>query len=362
MNQRMKRIGLRAGLLSTAGFAGVTAFAGAASAADIPVVIPPPPIVTAVVVQPEPEPSFWATFQVLYATRNTPPESPILTPAPIPQLVAGPIVTETDDGINAEDFDFGWHWGFAARVGMVGENVGFDIGGFWYSPFRSGVEYTNVGEFENHVLELANDIDPTITFLDTAEAWNTTRLWGLDANFTLPLGTDAIQLFAGVAYVRLTDELDLDLFRSPDGDVTDNYNWFAANRMFGPQIGARLSIWGDDDDRFTLAADVRAALLFNRVDVTFDGTPEGGTAFGDEDDVRVRSWLVAGGINAGFKVSDSVAVTVGYQAMWFHNVALAPGQVGTTTVADGDPLVATTEPAFGNLLVHGLAAGITINF
>lgn len=323
------------------------AFAGTATAADI---LPPVVVAAPMVVEPESVPRFYATASLLYMTRTPPAEQPILTNIP---SVSGRGTTEVQYGMDASDYRFGWSLGTAGRIGYGGDPVGFDLGGFWLAPLEAAV--TMDGGGFDYLLETRPDlIQVEIDGIDVAEGLDTLRLRGADANVTFALG-DGFHLYAGAAYVSLRDALEI-LFVQVDNPEPEILTWTASNRMIGPQLGMRADFGGD---RVGFGFDFRAAYLFNTAGATIAAAPN--PVFGDDDTVKARSVMLAGGIDVGFHVTDALSLTLGYQAMWFRNVALAPNQVATT-IPFFFPSDAEVDTGFGNLLVHGVTAGLNLTF
>ncbi|MGD9737984.1 MAG: hypothetical protein AB7O56_00130 [Bauldia sp.] len=338
----------RKAALLLCGTAAFFAASGAAFAADIPPIVPPPP--PPIIIEPEDVPRFYLSLQALYMTRTNPPETPILTP----ELITAGALQETDvnDGLNANQIDYGWAFGLAGRAGLIGEPVGFDFGGFWLKPMEAIVNVFTEESLGNYILWT----DPTLFYItnpeeQAAEAYAATRIYGFDANVTFSPNED-FTLFAGAAFVRVQDELLLDIFPTA-GDVVEA-DWTTNNRLIGPQVGVRGQF---GQNALSFGFEFRAAYLFNHAAGTAD-IDDGVIDITVDDDEKSRTLMLAGGVNVGFNINENVTLTAGYQAMWFKALAMAPAQVPAT-----DPLTPaldldTTSP----LLVHGFALGLTARF
>lgn len=342
----------RKAALLLCGTAAFFAASGAAFAADIPPVVPPPP--PPIIVEPEDVPRFYLSLQALYMTRTNPPETPILTPELTPAAA-----TEVDvfDGLNANQIDYGWAFGLAGRAGLIGDPVGFDFGGFWLKPMEAIVNVINDEAIGiGYTLHTNPVLGPYPTALEgeDAEAFAATRLYGFDANVTFSPNED-FTLFAGAAFVRVQDELYLDIFPT-QGDLIEA-DWTTNNRLIGPQIGVRGQF---GQNALSFGFEFRAAYLFNHASGTADiyDNVVDIVDFEVEDEEKSRTLMLAGGVNVGFNISENVTLTAGYQAMWFKALAMAPAQVPATDPETPALDLDTTSP----LLVHGFALGLTARF
>lgn len=351
----VQRKSLKVALLMGGGAALLTA-AGPAFAADVPQVVPPPP--PPIIVEPEDVPRYYLSLQALFMTRKNPPETPILTPELTPALTTfGPQETDVIDGLNAQDIDYGWAFGVAGRAGLIGNPVGFDIGGFWLKPMEAIVHvFTEDAPGGGYWLETVPRMgvfftDPTE---EAATAYAATRLYGFDANVTFS-PDETFTIFAGAAFVRVQDELFLDIFTAQD--VLVEADWTTNNRLIGPQIGVRGQF---GQNALSFGFEFRAAYLFNHATGTADIFDPVVHAIDIEvdDEEKTRTLMLAGGANIGFNVNENLTLTLGYQAMWFKALAMAPAQVPATDPFAPALDLDTTSP----LLVHGVALGLTLRF
>ncbi|MGD9737818.1 MAG: hypothetical protein AB7O56_12290 [Bauldia sp.] len=356
MRKSFVRAAVATGLLASSAL--VAPFVGSVLAADIEIV-PPPPIIPAPMVVEE-VPRFYFLAGALFVTRKSPEPAPILIEAPTPQAAeALPGGLPPGDILDASDFDFGWTFGFYARAGVITpSNLGVEVGGFWLKPMTATV----TGDF---------DLDPIGVFLQTDdetfyerieafEAANTTRLYGLDANVVLQPNAGPLQLYAGVAYLRLRDALDLTLTQATNPTTDFVFDWETSNRLIGPQIGARVFL--GDADPFSLTLDARVGYLRNAYTNAFSHMGTGGLIEGD-DSGKVWSFMAAGGVTANFALNENLHLNVGYQAIFLNNVALAPHQViGTPGPLGTGPETLDLTTYTSHVLFHGVSAGITLLF
>lgn len=341
-SKRFARIAARLATTATA----VGLAAGTAGAADITPVIP---VVVAPVVAPPPGPSFYASVALLYMTRRDPAQAPIIDEATA--RIIGPL-PGTDPALilDAQDFDFGWTFGIEGRAGFIlpSGSFGAEIGGFWLRPFNAFVG----GEPFSGGTYVVTD-PPTDFGIDTFEAYNTTRLHGADANLVAHLNGGALQVYAGAAYIRLRDEMTI----YADLDAPDQiWTWETSNRLIGPQIGARF-VFGAANP-FSVEIGGRVGFLHNAV--TNSVFIDAATDLEADDADSIWTWMAAGGITARYHLNQNVAITVGYQALWLKDVALAPHQVGATSPIDTDPI--TLDTFVAPFLTHGLSVGLRLTF
>lgn len=323
-----------------------------ASAADIvvpvipaPVYVPPPP---------PPQPSFYGSIGLLYMTRSTPAIAPILE-APVARIIAPLPENDPANILDASDFDFGFAFGLEGRLGMILPNgvLGFEVGGFWLRELTATVENDDVFG----LAFLATDPETEVG-LDAFEAYNATRLYGFDANVVAHLNGGALQVYGGLAYIRLRDEMGI----YADMDAPDQFwLWQTNNRLIGPQVGARYVI--GNSNPFSLEIGGRVGLLHNSIanSVLIDRSGDDDLTGADAD--SIWTLMAAGSITARYQLNQNVAVTAGYQALWLKNVALAPHQVGATDPIDiPGPDTIGLDTYVAPFLAHGFTAGLSIRF
>lgn len=329
----------RAVFLASAAAAAIGA-SGVATAADIITYTPPPPSATPIAVAPAAVPSFYLNVSALYMTRKNP--------------AAGALVIEQEGDdvvlVDASDLDFNWRPGIQVRAGSTfGGNFGFEIGGFWLSPMTATFMATGGPD-----AELQTDPPYGLVGITEITAEGVTTFRGLDANLTYGMA-DGIRLFAGVAFMKLNDTLNLTII---DDGMTTTYDWEVNNRMIGPQIGLTAALMGGGQGLF-VDATARAGLLFNSItsNVAVDNNDIEGT--GDNIE-RARTLMLGGGVTAGYNFNENFGVTLGYQATLLRNVGLATDQVGETDLTT--PPDIGLETATGKFLAHGVTLGLNLAF
>lgn len=322
------------------------------STADAADVLPPPVVASPIVIEPADTPRFYATLTALFMTRGRADPQPILTT----DLITAATATTVAHGMDASDFRFGWSFGLAGRAGfIVKDRVALEAGAFWLRPLEATVNM--IGDGFYYVLETNPDFAQAgVGELDGATAYDVTRLRGYEGNVVANL-SHGFAVYGGATYIRLRDLLEIETDPTQFDPVT--YRWTTDNRMLGPQLGLRFF---HEADRMTFGLDARAAYLFNSALATVDVVPTGDDPFGDTDAAKSRTLMLAAGVNTGFRLSDTLILSIGYQAMMFSHVALGFNQILGTVPDFGLPPDADLTIQFGQLVVHGLNAGLTLTY
>lgn len=297
-------------------------------------------------------PRFYIHISALYLTRGNPDWTPIVSSEAAPG---------TGDIFGAYDLDFGWRPGVQARAGMMfGRNIGVDIGYFWVSPF---IATFDSGPFDP--ADILIETTPATTFGDATQviAENRTAIDGVDGNILFQV-SPSFTLFAGATYIKLHDTLEVEF---PYGGVGafEIATWDILNRMVGPQIGARVMLDSEPGKLF-LMADFRTGVLYNWIENSFNlnrSVDPGTNNVTASANANSPVWMLGGGVTAGFQVSETVAFTLGYQALLLDNVGLAPDQVPET---DSYNVVTDTTIGMGTATntfwMHGVNLGLALKF
>jgi hypothetical protein len=143
--------------------------------------------------------------------------------------------------------------------------------------------------------------------------------------------------------------------------VTQFYTVDADNNLYGGQIGADAILF-QPRDVFRIDGIFRAGILANNADQTTrspvlaDVPGFVGQVSADDDDV---AFVANAGLRGVLQLTNSLAVTGGYQLMWLDGVALAPEQIPITSlVAPG----AATIDTQGQVFFHGASVGMMLTF
>lgn len=271
----------------------------------------------------------FADLNFLFMTRNT----------------SGPFLFY-DDGsslgiLAANDLEWSWGPGVQARVGgtIGGGNLGVMVGGFWMSPFRASFD----GSFSELTLAYREDggFLVSVNGVDGLEAIGLTSIHGAEANLFFQVSPD-VAVYAGAAYVGLGDTLEV-LIQTAGGDITSD--WYANNRMIGPQIGGRVSLGGTEPGNVFLTTDIRGGILFNAASLELVDTGFAGSSLFEG---RSNVLMLGAQISAGFQITRGLAFSVGYQVLWLNNVTLAD-EIFTLGADDA-------------FLMHGAQMGLTLGY
>jgi hypothetical protein len=220
----------------------------------------------------------------------------------------------------------------------------------------------------------------------TVAARNSSRLWGVDANGLLNLGRGSswnVNLLAGFRYLDLGEELNFyGRGELPTGDfftVADSFR--TRNQFYGGQVGSRVGYqWG----RFSGELDARLALGCNHEMVNVGGqsivsvggtaTPSSGGVFALPTNITRQSRngfaaVVDAQLKIGYAVTEHLRLTVGYEFLYWTNVARPGDQIDRTLNRSqelGRTLVGAARPTplfnTSSFWAHGLNFGAELHW
>jgi hypothetical protein len=332
----------------------VALFAGSAHAVDllppvIPVVPPPPP--------PTCDNNFYASAYFLYMKRRNPP------PTPLVSLKLNP---GSGDVLDASDFSFGWRDGVGGRVGFIVCHFGVEAGAFAIRNWSS-----TVSSFPADNVFLETNPPTSAALIGEVDGLNRTEIFGADIHFVFQ-PNEHVQFYAGPAYIRLTDTLIIDLIPSitrtgaAPTDGAGTYRWDVLNSMIGPEIGVRGKVGSLTPGTFFLGGDAHFGVLFNRISnmMSVDRPDPVPSDLTGNDTANSIVTMLGGAVQVGFQATANLSLTVGYRALFLHNVALAPNQVSQAPNLNvlGPAVVPIGTAAGSNFLAHGLEIGIHLQF
>ncbi|WP_420131133.1 hypothetical protein [Rhodopseudomonas sp.] len=208
-----------------------------------------------------------------------------------------------------------------------------------------------------------------------------TRLHSLEANLRLEL-SPRVTLLAGVRWLQLHDQLqgtldpaDLgqpmwkfnvpsrlsDAVPLPGSSVVINPPFWTSsttNNLYGVQIGARAILW--EIERVSVEGVLKAGLFDNHATQTALVSMQK-QIYPTKAITDAAAFVGQGGIAAKYRLSDLVALKLGYEALWLGRVALAPAQIqaiSTTRTAVG----ATGVNCRSSTLLQGVTIGMEYAF
>jgi hypothetical protein len=208
-----------------------------------------------------------------------------------------------------------------------------------------------------------------------------TSLHSVEAHARLDL-SPRVTLLAGVRWLRLRDQLQGTL--SPDdlGQPLWKTNVFPAtladavpttsaivvnppfwtttttNNLYGIQIGATVRIW--ESARLSVEATIKTGVYDNQASQTTLVSMQK-QLYPATSSTSAAAFVSEGSLIAKYQLTDGIAVKLGYDALWFDRIALAPGQIQAMT---------TTQTSVGALgvnrrsttLLQGLTFGLEYAF
>lgn len=248
------------------------------------------------------------------------------------QLIRG--INDPSNSLNSDELSYGTAYGYQLQLQrQLSQRNRFEARFFGTDDFSdsSSQATTPNALFDPQFLQVGSSVLPRRagTTLQTRLA---SKLYSFELNMNHEV-TENIEAIAGFRYVRLKDNLSLNIpdattaffnLPSPTSAQTE-----ASNDLFGAQIGARARLW--ESSRLSLTTDFKGGLYGNgahqRSNVTtqdpFFGTLAS-TANDFNDTVAfVGEWTLQG----NYKLTDRWSVDVGYQLLWIDGVAVGTEQL-----------------------------------
>ena len=156
----------------------------------------------------------------------------------------------------------------------------------------------------------------------------------------------------GLRYINLYETVHLTA-----STPTDNLGWktITSNNLFGAQAGGDLVL--GRFGRFEMNAVGKGGIYVNSVDQEgmVVGFPAPGAVLLDDSTARV-SFLGELKLLGTYRFTDYLAVSAGYQALWFSNLALGQNQFSTINLASGNGIHSTASPLFHGATIQGIVS------
>ncbi len=248
------------------------------------------------------------------------------------QLIRG--IGNPDNSVNADDLSYGFAYGYQLSLErQLTQRTRFETRFFGTDDFSDHTtQATTPNAFlDPQFLQVGSSVIPrrSGTSIQTRLA---SKLYSFELNMNHQV-TENIEAIAGFRYVRLKDNLSLNIpdattaffnLPSPTSAQTE-----ASNDLFGGQIGARARLW--QGRRFSLTTDGKAGIYGNgahqRSSITTQDPLFGNlksTANDFNDTVAfVGEWTLQG----NYKLTDRWSVDLGYQLLWIDGVAVGTEQL-----------------------------------
>lgn len=280
-------------------------------------------------------PAIFASISGLSTDRSRPDGGAIVqtNPAGTPSFTSG------------SDFNFGWSKNIDATVGVR----------FWHTEAVE-IRFMNFNSDASHsFIAPGNFIGVGFTgpigvlFQGQAE----TRMQSWEINWRHQL-FDQLTVLAGFRNIQLADKLGYSL-NTTVAKGQYNYN----NNLRGAQIGAdwailplanpfQVNLWG------------KIGLYNLRTDGGIDtygpvGSPIGSYNGREKDHV----YAAEAGVIFGYRLSDTVMVRAGYQALWLNDLGLASNNASSSIL---NPSLLSTHVYRGDLLLQSVNIGLAIGY
>lgn len=208
-----------------------------------------------------------------------------------------------------------------------------------------------------------------------------TRLHSLEANARLEL-TPRVTLLAGVRWLQLHDQLqgtldpaDLgqpmwkfrvpsrlsDAVPVPGSPVVINPPFWTSsttNNLYGVQVGVRATLW--EIERVSVDAVLKAGVFDNHATQAAQVSMQK-QLYPTYAATDAAAFVGQGGIAAKYRLSNHVAVKLGYEALWLGRVALAPAQVQATSTTSSS-VTAVGVDCRSSTLLQGVTVGMEYSF
>lgn len=352
-------------------------------------------------------PRYWAGADyLLWWSKRGPLAVPLVTTSSVPgHPFAGAIdQAETTVLFGGDGLAFGGQSGVSYVLGSwLGDDelLGLEMRGFLLAQQNVGFHATS-GTIGLPPLYLpwidANDrtrhgtliiSDPIVGFSGRITAAATTRLWGLESNALSNLLSRErlnVVVLAGLRYLDLQERLQLTAVTSDmliDDHIAVQDQFSAMNRFFGGQIGARAEyrtgiFTADLTSKFALGAAREVLTVVGASQETGLGALNPGSHLGGvfaqptnmgRQTNTSFAFVPQLGVNVGFNPLQAVQFKVGYDFLYWSNVArpgdqidrvINPTQVlGQQLTGPGRPLPQFNRTDFW---AHGFNFGVFVNF
>ncbi len=255
--------------------------------------------------------------------------------------------TQTTTIVSAGDLGFRYEPGVKATAGY------FFSAGY-------GVEGTYFGQFDHNTTVSATSPTPSLSLPGVFGAGSTdftavgaistnytSRVHNAEINFIIPYGS--FQYLIGSRYLELDEKLDINGTDSLGGTSGD-YVITTANHLYGGQLGARGQ-W--EIGRFIFDAETKAGVYANSANTHQNITDAGVTARDVGAQERQVAFVGEVAVYGLIPLGSNFTARLGYTGIWITDLALAPDQFDTSTVAG-----ASAISMRGATIIHGFNAGM----
>lgn len=206
---------------------------------------------------------------------------------------------------------------------------------------------------------------------------DTSSLYSAEINGRWSLSS-RVTVLAGVRWLQLNDKLvgtltpaDItqptwkkacpacDIFHITAGDPAGVYPPFwttsATNNLYGIQVGVDGQIF--EFDRFSLDGFLKAGLFDNNAEQV-TGVSLQKTVYPASARTNRLAFASEAGLQLKYRLRQGLTLKVGYEALWFSGVALAPAQIQQTHTSPSGAVSALGVDCGSNVLFQGVTFGL----
>jgi hypothetical protein len=255
------------------------------------------------------------------------------------------IATQTNGGasiLDGDELDFEFQPGFDLRAsGPLRDGWGLDLRYFDVRDLTADLSRANAG--------LINIGGVNVGGAGQIDYESRTDLNSIEMSLTKQIG-ERWQILGGFRYIGFDDEFNADF--SAGGPALLTYTVNTDNDLYGVQLGATGLLL--DHGRFTVDGYGKVGIYYNDIDrSTGFFPPAGAPIFPSALDDDAATFAADIGVNAGFQITDRVALRAGYQFLWLSNVAESSNQ---GAAFGGNPMEK------GDTYFHGATLGVAATF
>lgn len=169
----------------------------------------------------------------------------------------------------------------------------------------------------------------------------------------------ALTLLAGLRWVELRENLQGTLTPPTFSWEPPFWNTDARNNLYGFQVGADGKLL--DSGRISIDGLVKAGIYDNQAEEATGVSIFKATRLSYAS-TNHAAFVGEIGLQCKYQITDRLAATAGYQAIWLDGVALAPAQIDQTVTIPLDIVVVRGVNCDGGVFYHGATVGLEYAF
>lgn len=250
------------------------------------------------------------------------------------ELIRG--IDDPSNSLNADDLSYGTAYGFQLQLErQLTQRSRFEARYFGTDDFFNGSSKATIPNELGDTQRLDVGLPLPRLAGTSIQSSIASKLYSFELNMNHEV-TDNIEAIAGFRYVRLKDNLNLNI---PDAEtslfnipVPTSLQSEASNDLFGGQIGARARLW--NASRFSLTTDFKGGIYGNgarqgsSITTTLPIVGDLVAFSNDRNDTVafVGEWTLQG----NYRLTDRWSVDLGYQLLWIDGVAVGTEQLAAS--------------------------------